>query len=239
MTAVFRARRSRRERPLRAPPGTRSSSKSRPGSSASCRRQPQGRRGRPRALHDEKAAIEARIADLRRVKGRMSQERYENELEELLVELALKNREIRAGGVGGHEASPIPRNPQFQGVRRKDPRRTRPSSGSGRPQQLRQDDGAAGDRTLVPGGTDVVRSQGPGAAEGAYRDGPQPTRRCGRAGAERPRILAQHGRPHRTAERTARNHARSPARQSRKTGDHAFSLFRGRNRVLHAGRGDS
>ena len=54
-----------------------------------------------RALYEEKAAIEARIADLRRVKGQMSQERYENELEELLVELAVKNREIRAAGGGG------------------------------------------------------------------------------------------------------------------------------------------
>ena len=54
-----------------------------------------------RALYDEKAEIEARIADLRRVKGQMSLERYENELEELLVELALKNREIRAAGSGG------------------------------------------------------------------------------------------------------------------------------------------
>ena len=53
-----------------------------------------------RALHEEKAAVEARIADLRRVKGQMSLERYENELEELLVELALKNREIRAAGSG-------------------------------------------------------------------------------------------------------------------------------------------
>ena len=56
-----------------------------------------------RALHDEKAEIEARIADLRRLKGQMSQERYENELEELLVELALKNREIRAAGRGTDE----------------------------------------------------------------------------------------------------------------------------------------
>jgi len=47
------------------------------------------------------APVEARIADLRRVKGQMSLERYENELEELLVELALKNREIRAAGGGG------------------------------------------------------------------------------------------------------------------------------------------
>ena len=53
-----------------------------------------------RALYEEKAAIEARIADLRRIKERMSQERYEDELEALLVELALKNREIRAAGGG-------------------------------------------------------------------------------------------------------------------------------------------
>ncbi len=51
-----------------------------------------------RALHEEKAAIEARIADLRRVKDQLPLERYENELEELLVELAFKNREIRAAG---------------------------------------------------------------------------------------------------------------------------------------------
>ena len=54
-----------------------------------------------RALYEEKAAIEVRIGDLRRVKGQMSQERYEDELEALLVELALKNREIRAAGRGG------------------------------------------------------------------------------------------------------------------------------------------
>lgn len=55
-----------------------------------------------RALYEEKAAIEGRIADLRRVKEQLPLERYENELEELLIELALKNREIRtAGGEGG------------------------------------------------------------------------------------------------------------------------------------------
>ena len=53
-----------------------------------------------RALHEEKAAIEASIADLRRVKEQLPPERYEDELEELLVELALKNREIRAAGGG-------------------------------------------------------------------------------------------------------------------------------------------
>ena len=54
-----------------------------------------------RALYEEKADIEARIADLRRIKDRMPLERYEDELEALLVELALKNREIRAAGGGG------------------------------------------------------------------------------------------------------------------------------------------
>ncbi len=53
------------------------------------------------ALYAEKAAIEARIEDLRRVKAQLSQERYEDELESLLVELALKNREIRATGTEG------------------------------------------------------------------------------------------------------------------------------------------
>ncbi len=53
-----------------------------------------------RALYEEKAAIEARIAELRRVKAQLPVERYEDELEGLLVELALKNREIRAAGGG-------------------------------------------------------------------------------------------------------------------------------------------
>ena len=54
-----------------------------------------------RTLYEEKAAIEGQIADLRRVKEQLPVERYENELEELLVELALKNREIRAAGGSG------------------------------------------------------------------------------------------------------------------------------------------
>ncbi len=66
-----------------------------------------------RALYQEKAAIEARIADLRRVKAQLPPERYENELEELLIELALKNREIRAAGGQGrdsllHQRPPLP-----------------------------------------------------------------------------------------------------------------------------------
>lgn len=54
-----------------------------------------------RALVREKAEIEGRIADLRRVKAQLPLERYEDELEGLLVELALKNREIRAAGGSG------------------------------------------------------------------------------------------------------------------------------------------
>ena len=50
------------------------------------------------ALYDEKSAIEARIEELRVIKGQIPQERYEDELENLLVELALKNREIRSAG---------------------------------------------------------------------------------------------------------------------------------------------
>lgn len=54
-----------------------------------------------RALFEEKAAIEERISDLRAIKQQLPLERYENELEDLLVELALKNREIRAAGGSG------------------------------------------------------------------------------------------------------------------------------------------
>lgn len=50
------------------------------------------------ALHQEKAELEARIEALRGAKEQMSLERYEDELEELLVALALKNRQIRAAG---------------------------------------------------------------------------------------------------------------------------------------------
>ena len=53
------------------------------------------------ALYDEKAAIETRIEELKAVKAQLSQERYEDQLESLLVELALKNREIRSAGGGG------------------------------------------------------------------------------------------------------------------------------------------
>jgi hypothetical protein len=44
----------------------------------------------------EKRELEARIAELANLKNQMEQTVYETELETLLVELALKNREIRA-----------------------------------------------------------------------------------------------------------------------------------------------
>ena len=54
-----------------------------------------------RALYVEKATIEKRIEDLRAVRDTMELERYEKELEDLLVELALKNQEIRRLEGGG------------------------------------------------------------------------------------------------------------------------------------------
>ncbi len=48
------------------------------------------------ALYNEKRELEARIAQLTNLKNQMEQTVYEAELETLLVELALKNREIRA-----------------------------------------------------------------------------------------------------------------------------------------------
>lgn len=48
-----------------------------------------------RALHAERQALEARVDDLRRLRGAAPAEQYAQELERLLVELALKSREIR------------------------------------------------------------------------------------------------------------------------------------------------
>ena len=47
------------------------------------------------ALYDEKQKLEAQIATLINLKDQMEEEVYQAELEELLVQLALKNREIR------------------------------------------------------------------------------------------------------------------------------------------------
>jgi len=48
------------------------------------------------ALYNEKREIETQIQALRNVKDQIEEEDYEAQLEELLVRLALKNREIRA-----------------------------------------------------------------------------------------------------------------------------------------------
>lgn len=53
-----------------------------------------------RRLLDERADLERRVRELRILRGQMEEARYESELEALLVELALKNREIREKGGG-------------------------------------------------------------------------------------------------------------------------------------------
>ena len=55
-----------------------------------------------RALLEQKADVEQRIEGLLALRDQIDQDRYENELEELLVELALTNREISAR-TGGNE----------------------------------------------------------------------------------------------------------------------------------------
>jgi len=52
-------------------------------------------------LYEERAELEGRVRELRALRGRMEETRYERELEALLIELALKNREIREKGGGG------------------------------------------------------------------------------------------------------------------------------------------
>jgi hypothetical protein len=54
-----------------------------------------------RALYAEKQAIEKRIEELKAVRASMDSTRYETELENLLVSLALKNQEIRKVEGGG------------------------------------------------------------------------------------------------------------------------------------------
>jgi hypothetical protein len=48
-----------------------------------------------RALHEQRRAIEDRISALKASKGRVDEARYERELEQLLIDLARKTREIR------------------------------------------------------------------------------------------------------------------------------------------------
>ena len=52
-------------------------------------------------LYEERADLERRVQELRALRGQMEEARYEAELEGLLVELALKTREIRARGGEG------------------------------------------------------------------------------------------------------------------------------------------
>jgi len=51
-------------------------------------------------LYEEKAELERRIEELKALRGQMEESRYQTELEDLLVQLALKNREIREKGGG-------------------------------------------------------------------------------------------------------------------------------------------
>jgi len=55
-------------------------------------------------LFEERAGLQRQIDELRALRGQMDPERYEAALEDLLVELALKNREIRAREGGDDEA---------------------------------------------------------------------------------------------------------------------------------------
>ena len=59
-----------------------------------------------RALVEQKRALEQRIEELRRIKDSMDPEVYLTELEALLVELALTERQIRERG-GGEQPSRI------------------------------------------------------------------------------------------------------------------------------------
>jgi tetratricopeptide (TPR) repeat protein len=49
-----------------------------------------------KALFEQRAELEQRLEELRALRGQIDQDRYENDLEEVLVELALLNREIQA-----------------------------------------------------------------------------------------------------------------------------------------------
>ncbi len=53
-----------------------------------------------KALLEQKADLERRLEELRALRGQIDQDRYDDDLEELLIELALTNREIRAQSSG-------------------------------------------------------------------------------------------------------------------------------------------
>ena len=52
-------------------------------------------------LLNERTALEASVAQLRARRAEMDPDRYDAQLEELLVQIALKSREIEARGGGG------------------------------------------------------------------------------------------------------------------------------------------
>ena len=54
-----------------------------------------------KVLYEERAALEERVAELRTIKDTLDPEVYETQLENLLLDLALKNREVRAREGGG------------------------------------------------------------------------------------------------------------------------------------------
>ena len=53
-----------------------------------------------KALLEQRAELEQRLEELRALRGQIDQDRYDNDLEEVLVELALLNREIQARSSG-------------------------------------------------------------------------------------------------------------------------------------------
>jgi hypothetical protein len=53
-----------------------------------------------KALYEQKVDLERRIAELRELRGQIDQDRYDSDLEELLVELALANRAIQSREAG-------------------------------------------------------------------------------------------------------------------------------------------
>ncbi len=53
-----------------------------------------------RALLEQRVDLERRIEELRALRGQIDQDRYDSDLEELLIELALTNREIQARSSG-------------------------------------------------------------------------------------------------------------------------------------------
>ena len=53
-----------------------------------------------KAFFEQRAELEQRLEELRALRGQIDQDRYENDLEEVLVELALLNREIQARSSG-------------------------------------------------------------------------------------------------------------------------------------------